>query len=141
MSTSHVKSISLRSYHKRAAVFKALGLNSRGREYKRRPNLTPEGRAEHYRRVNREKWHRLCQRRADQGLTSRGGQRIYKITFPVDDLALLECEADLLGQQLARVFESLPPAAQARVIEMGHAMGSLKKRLQKILRHEEFQRS
>jgi hypothetical protein len=131
---------SLRSYHKRAALFKALGLNSRGREYKRRKNLKPEERAAHYQRANLVKWHRLSQRRFHAGLTSRGGKRIYTIVLPVADMARLDSEIELLGHELASIYDSLPPTAQARVIALGRSISNLKTRIQ-VVQQQPIQRS
>lgn len=136
-----MKSASLRSYHKRAAIFKALGLNARGQEYKRARNLKPEERAEHYRKANLAKWHRLSQRRFQAGLTSRGGKRVYSIVLPVPDIARLDSEIELLGHELASIYDSLPPSAQARVRGLGRSISNLKMRIQVVEPSKKFQRS
>lgn len=141
MRTENASKTSLRSYHKRAALYKALGLNSRGQEYKRRPNLQPEERAEHYRRANLEKWHRLSHRRFMAGQTSRGTKRIYMVALPVTDIALLDSEIDLLGHELASIYDSLPPEAQARVVALGRSIANLKTRIQVVQPKDDFQRS
>jgi hypothetical protein len=141
VSIAHPNKSSLRSYHKRAALFKALGLNAHGTEYRRRQNLKPEERAAHYRKANLDKWHRLSQRRFMAGQTSRGTKRVYSIVLPVTDIARLDSEIELLGHELASIYDSLPPTAQARVVALGRSISNLKSRIQVVNQQENFKRS
>ena len=66
------KKYSLARYHARVKRFKSAGLNSRGKVYRRTPNLPAAGRAAHARKVTLAKYHRRAQRRLAAGLNSRG---------------------------------------------------------------------
>jgi hypothetical protein len=70
--TNYERTIGLASYHRRADRFLRLGLSTRGKPYRRTPNLPATVRAAHQRRINLAKYHRRAQRRAAQGLTTRG---------------------------------------------------------------------
>jgi len=70
--TAHQKRIARASYHRRVQRHAAAGLNSRGRPYRRHPNLPRSQRAAHYRRLSLVKFRKRQKRFAEQGLNSRG---------------------------------------------------------------------
>jgi hypothetical protein len=60
--------------------------------------------------------------------------------LPVADMARLDSEIELLGHELASIYDSLPPTAQARVIALGRSISNLKTRIQ-VVQQQPIQRS
>lgn len=72
-----------RSRQRKARQYRALGLNSRGDQYKRHPNFTDDAqRRERALKLKRERYYRRRDRRAASGLTSRGTPRKRRENMP-----------------------------------------------------------
>jgi hypothetical protein len=132
MRTERIRSVERKSKAKRAKIFKAIGLTSRGTEYKRSPNFTAAERPERQREYNLLKYHRRARRNFKLALTSRGKNRKYFITLGAADAAILETEIKELVGSLALLFHSLPPTAQAQAVKLSHGLSSLRTRIQLV---------
>lgn len=118
----------LRWYRRQAENFAALGLTVRGQRRQRRPNARNNSTRLEMRRLRGlQAWNLRVARLRKLGLTTRGTQRIYAVRR--GDAVILKSQIDALAKSLARVFNDLPPAAQAKAIELEKQMGSIRQQL------------
>ncbi len=120
------RSRSLRSWHQRAQAFRLRGLTTHGKPRQRNDYRTADERIAAAQRHNRDKATRRSLRHQLAGLTSRGTPRVYHLTK--FDRVVLESDFDALAATLAECFESLPPKAQAKAVELATRLAELKRR-------------
>ena len=122
------RSAGLRCYHKRAILFRARGLNSRGKPYRRTPNFETLGeRIDAVRKRNLNSWSRRSVSRILDGLTTRGGLRVLRLKY--FDSFILASEIDAAALALDKAFKRLPPAAAAACIQLASSLAALRRRL------------
>jgi len=81
-------------------------------------------RPDRLRRRDQHNWRKLAQRRALAGLTTRGTAPKRRI-----EARLILADVDALAAALGNCFHALPPAAQARVLELENHLSKVRRQL------------
>ena len=126
------RSASLRHHHRRAISFRAQGLTTKGRPFKRHPNFSSAAkRKEFERRRNLSKWNGLVVQRQLAGLTTRGTAPIYKLMrdYSENDSLILAARIDATMAGIGRIFDSLPHAVRAQCVELASHLAAIKRRI------------
>jgi hypothetical protein len=118
------RSASLKSWHKRAQLFRLAGKTTHGKRRQRRVYRTESDRQEAERKRSLDRYYERALANHLEGKTTRGVARVYRLNKM--DRLILSAEFDGLAAVLAECFPQLPPKAQAKVVELAGRLAELK---------------
>jgi len=120
------RSPSLRLWHRKAAANRLRGLTTHGKPRQRRVYLNASERVQGNRQISLSKYERRALKNQLAGMTTRGTPRVYRLNR--FDRVVLEADFDALAGLLAECFDSLPPKAQAKAVDLAAHLTELKRR-------------
>ena len=115
-------------YRRKSDGFKAQGLTSNGKRYKRNPNarnLTV--RLEMRRLRGLQAWNLRVSRLRKIGLTTRGKKRIYAVRR--GDAIILKSQIESLARSISKVFPAMPNEIKSQIIELESALAGISKQI------------
>jgi hypothetical protein len=128
---SNVANISpaLRYYRKQALINLSEGKTTKGttRKYRASIKTTEEREREKQERIRRA-WGRTSLCRNLAGLTTRGGERVYRITRP--DALILEAEIDAVASLISKHFFDLPSNLKPSIMDLSHHLAAIRRRIE-----------